>query len=165
MMYINQKEWHKFVIQKELESRIGVKNVFILKEIGLPRNILSNKFNYFKEVLLIEDEIYLGNAIQMEEWILKINIHSGNLYMEGKGDHTEFKSTFINSSLEGLITCVLTYEFYMKKLIDDRLLGDYHENHEKYAKLLSYYVKKIDEKAGENGVWWALIDDMDVGIL
>lgn len=154
-----------FLLPENARTLLSEEDRYLLTQVGLPIKILSNSFDYYHEVTLDQDSVVLGTSHHVKGWLLKLNTRNGNIYMEGKGQNTGFHHTFFNSSLKGLLTCLTTYDFYMKKLIQDELLGEYQIEHEKYAKLLRDYIGEIDPKACEEGIWFSLIDDMDVGIL
>lgn len=164
-MISNKNNNHKFKVPSNICALLTENEIFILTHLGIPAKILSNTFNYLEVVELDGNNIVLGQSSHVNNWKLVINADSKNILLEGKGLNTGFQRSFFNSSLESLVDCIDTYYFYMSKLIQDDLLGDYQLNHENYAKILKYYIDKIDSKAVNEGIWFAIIDDIDVGIL
>ena len=137
-----------------------------LTEVGLPTKILSNNFIYNKQI--VEDNngsIILGHNSHVKEWQLKINIEDSSIFCSGKGNLTDEVYWFYNSSITALLLSLLTYDFYLRKLIINKYLGEYPTSHGKYANLLTELLANIDNVATEKGVWFSLIDEMKLGVI
>ena len=162
---MTSNELHNFIVPDKLVNLLDQETLYILLISGLPAKILSNSFHYYEEIQLVDNELILGDSRHLKGWKLKIKLATSEVYSEGQGENTEFGSVFINSSVSQLKACLNAYECYMKTLIKGNYLGSYQKNHESYARLMRELIQKIDPKAAEQGIWWTLIDDMDVGIL
>lgn len=156
---------HHFKVSDQLANLLDQETLYILTIRGLPAKILSNSFSYYEDIQSVNNELILGDSQHLPGWKLKIKLATSEVYCEGRGENTEFGSVFINSSISQLKECLNAYEFFMRTLIKGNYLGNYQENHESYARLMRELIEKIDPKAAEDGIWWTLIDDMDVGIV
>ncbi len=156
----------KFKVSEEIKSKLNHADYIALTEIGLPTKILSNSFVYYEQV--IDDyngSIILGRNTHVKEWELKINIADSSIFYSGKGNLTEEVYAFYNSSIHALLLSLLIYDFFIRKLIISKSLGEYHINHEKYANMLFELIYDIDKIAVEKGVWFSLIDEMKLGVI
>jgi len=156
----------KFKVSDEIKNKLSREDFIALTEIGLPTKILSNNFVYNSQV--VDDNngsIILGNNIHVREWELKINILDSSIFYSGKGKLTDQAYAFYNSSVSKLLISLLSYDFFIKKLITSKSFGEYHINHEKYANVLFELITDIDQAAVEKGVWFSLIDEMKLGVI
>lgn len=156
----------KFKVSDEIKSKLNHEDYIVLTEIGLPTKILSNSFIYNEQVF--EDNygsIILGFNTHVVEWKLKIKMNDSSIFYSGKGNLTNEIYAFYNSSISNLLLSLLSYDFFIRKLIVSKSLGEYHTNHEKYADLLFELIADIDKVAIENGVWQSLIDEMRLGVI
>lgn len=156
----------KFKVSDEIKSKLNREDFIILTEIGLPTKILSNSFVYNTQV--VDDSngsIVLGYNCHVKEWELKICIADSSIYYSGKGKLTDEVYAFYNSSISKLLLSILSYDFFVRKLIITKSFGEYHINHEKYANILFELIFDIDKTAVEEGVWFSLIDEMRLGVI
>lgn len=156
----------KFKISEEIKSKLNHEDFIALTEIGLPTKILSNSFVYNEHV--VDDNngsIILGYNTHVKEWELKVNIADSSIFYSGKGKLTGEVYAFYNSSINSLLLSLLSYDFFIRKLIVSKSFGEYHINHEKYANMLFELISDIDKTAIEKGVWFSLIDEMKLGVI
>lgn len=157
---------YKFKVSDEIKGKLNHEDFIVLTEIGLPTKILSNTFIYNEYV--IEDDngsIILGYNTHVKEWELKINKSDSSIFYSGKGNLTSEVYAFYNSSISNLLLSLISYNFFVRKLIGSNSLGDYHANHGKYANILFELISDIDKTAVEQGVWFSIIDEMKLGVI
>lgn len=156
----------KFNVPEKIKSKLNHTDFIALTEIGLPTKILSNSFVYNEQI--VEDgmgSIVLGYNSHVKEWELKISITDSSIFYSGKGNLTDEVYAFYNSSISNLLLSLLSYDFFIIKLIKSKSFGEYHINHEKYANILFELISDIDKSAVEKGVWFSLIDEMKLGVI
>lgn len=155
----------KFKVSDDLKSKLKHTDFIVLTEVGLPAKILSNTFVYNEHVVDDNGSIILGCNTHVKEWELKMNLADSSIFYSGKGKLTDEVYSFYNSSINSLLLSLLCYDFFVRKLIVSKSLGEYHINHEKYANMLYELISDVDKAAVEKGVWFSLIDEMKLGVI
>lgn len=156
----------KFKVSDNIKRKLKHEDYIALTEVGLPSKILSNTFVYNENV--VDDNngsIILGHNTHVNEWELKISFLDSSIFYSGKGKLTDEVYSFYNSSINSLLLSLLCYDFFIRKLIVSKSLGEYHMNHEKYADMLFELISDVDKTAVEKGVWFSLIDEMKIGVI
>lgn len=165
---MNLESVYKFDMSNEIKSLIKHDDIVYLTEIGIPTQILSNRFNYYQNPIINGDNLILGDNESVPEWKLQINIIDSSIFYAGKGLHTDFVYAFYNSSIRQLNTSLFVYNFVLRKMMIEKLFGEYNKNYERYADFLYGLLKDIDENAisqEKQGVWYYLIDEMRLGVI
>lgn len=142
----------------DLGLPISNENKFTLTRVGLPNGILD--FQFTENIYLISNyELLIGKNIS-EDYIV-LNIESGNILKRSN-------QCFLAESLDDFIKQLFTYDYLWNVVVKMALLGDYRDNHKKYAFFLETELLKINDKLLENDncyFWGSLIEDIEFGIV
>ncbi|HEY8934013.1 MAG TPA: hypothetical protein VIM65_02290 [Cyclobacteriaceae bacterium] len=156
---------HKFNVTDNIKNMLDKEDFILLKEVGIPTKILSNTFVYYESLIVEGDCLVLGFNNHVPAWTLKISLVDKSVFYSGKGDFSEHVYCFYNTSLSKLLLSILSYEFFMCRLINSNFIGNYHEYHERYAILLNDLISDIDIEATKQGAWFSLISEMKLGVI
>jgi|GEM_PF-6086493 len=164
----------KFILPDEVINVINSADLYCLEHIGLPNRILSNEFVFYNKPIFDQDQdcLLLGKNTHVSEWELKMNIINRSIFYSGKSSSLRTDVyCYYNSNISKFLLCHFSYEFYVRRLIGSEALGPYYDNTPeggnfgKYAELLKGLIKDIDEQATKEGAWYALIEEMSLGVL
>lgn len=71
----------------------------------------------------------------------------------------------VNSSFEKYIGCVYAMRYYVRQFEDKETLGDYSENHEKYALKLHELFNEVEGDITQYSIWYGQVSERELGIL
>jgi hypothetical protein len=158
-------EMHKIKLTEKLKNKLDEDLIYILENIGLPKKIVYSKIDFIEPI--VESSIFLfGVANHLSDMKFGIELNTGRIITYGAYEENNFYS-IINSSLNKLLLCSFTYNFFIRRLISSESLGTYYDNnnYEKYANLLKEMIFDIDKEASEKGAWSSLISEMSMGAI
>ena len=164
-------DMHKFNIPEQIKKIIGCENSIILTDIGIPKQLVSAKFDYYETPVVSDNCLLLGTNTHIPEWILRLDLENNAVFFSGQGKRTPYIYAFYNSSLEQLLLSLYSDKFFIRRLILSQTLGAYYDNsdkgrnYEKYACLLEELITDIDERAAKEGAWHSLIEEMKLGVI
>lgn len=154
----------KFKIETFIKDKLDEETIFFLEKIGLPETILYQTYSYNENLSSLEnDYLILGRVKNMESHTIGINLISKEVFHCWNFKNRSQNYVFLNSTIKSLVACCFSYKIFRDKLVITQYLGDYHEFHESYGKLLSEIIKEIDEKALKEGMWGMRINEMILG--
>lgn len=149
-----------------IDSKLSNKTKKILYEIGIPNYkgyggeyIVSDKLQ-----LINNKYLQFANESFFENYLRCIDLETGNIININSYPDNSTEKYIINSDLESYLKYVYTYTRYMQEVEIPEKLGEYDENHSKYAKELKSRFLKVNNDVNDTS-WWELIEEMDLGVI
>ncbi len=154
-----------------IDNKLSSTTKEILYEIGLP-----NYHGYGGDYIMLDKlQIIDGQYLQFatrdfdEEYYRRcIDLNSGKIVFNLKFDYARIKGDEIyhvlNSDLESYVKYIYVYDKFRKETLMPEKLGDYDEEHSKYAKELKKQLLQINNDVNF-GSWADLIEEMDLGVI
>lgn len=155
-------ELKKILIPSSIRSLIPKEILFVLEEFGLPSRLSCFEYEFI-EPYLTDGYLVIGTSKLSNEHLLRVNILSGSVVHTWNFDIQQ--NVLLNSSLMQAIFSTFVDENIISKLIQEKHLGDYKNNSQKYAKLLSSFLIDIDPSCLSNGVWMSYLEEMETGVV
>lgn len=147
-------------------SKLSSKTKTILYEVGIP-----NYKGYGGEYIVLDklrliDNKYLQFAKEsfFENYLRCIDLETGNIFNINTYPDNSIEKYTINSDLESYLKYVYIYDRFRKEIKIPEELGDYDENHSKYAKELKKRLLQVNNDVND-GSWANLIEEMDLGVI
>jgi len=160
LLYMNQLNKNLFV-----DSFLMNENISKLNEIGVPSLILNKFIPYTQNIL---SDVITFSKSNLSEIYLGIEMESNNVVCFSDKYNSY---TFMNTDYESLIKTNYTYETFKKICVSVQTYGPYYDNtpsggnFEKYAKVLEKLILRIDERSVKEGIWYSLIQEMELGVI
>jgi hypothetical protein len=116
--------------------------------------------------LKLIDDRYLQFAKEsfFENYLRCIDIETGDVVNINSYPDNSIEKYIINSDLEAYLYYLYVYIKYMDEIETPEKLGDYDENHSKYAEVLKKQLLSINNDVNF-GSWADLIEEMDFGVI
>lgn len=153
-----------FILKEDQKKNIGEELSMSIQKVSLPEKIILLRYDILETPEILGNEIILGytkNETTKNYLFIDINDNSVN----HKWNYKQSECYFINSNIDLLEKSLNVLDFYIDDLIENKELGEYHINHERYANLLERLLNKIDPKSITNGFWQNLIGEMKLGVI
>lgn len=153
--YFNDK-----LIRRTLPQNIYIneEDKEIIEKVGLPDNAMDFSFD-------IPPSIFEGKKLLLGKQIGSENVFIDLLTRKVlKGEN----KTFLAKNLKNFISQLFVFEQLWSTEIKNKTLGEYRENHEKYARLLEKRLLLVDDQLllNDNGYFWgSYIEDIEFGIV
>lgn len=158
-------------IDARVDNKLSSITKKILYEIGLP-----NYHGYGGDYIMLDKlQLLEGQYLQFatrdfdEEYYKEcIDLNTGKIVFNLKFDYARTKGDeeyhIINSDLESYLMYTYIYDKFRKEVKISEKLGDYDENHSKYAEELKRQLLEINNDVNF-GSWADLIEEMDLGVI
>lgn len=165
-MLLYKTEVSYFNISREIFDVIGEINTFFLTKNGLPKKIIYQEYSFHHVPKFQNDEIILGQTIgDVNPHELIIRIDNKAIYHKWNFDINNPSYVYLGQSVESLSKALFINDFVVKRMILSGTLGNYHENHDKYAALLKEMIVDIEGEGILDSAWGNLIDEMRLGVI
>ncbi|PZX93026.1 hypothetical protein DOS84_11695 [Flavobacterium aquariorum] len=155
-----------FELSPNLKEILGETNSFFLILNGLPKKIIYQEYSFFKQPILNQTEILLGQTIgDKNPHNLVIKLEDKAIYHKWNFETNNPSYVYLGENVETLCQSLFINDFIIKRLILSEKLGSYQENHEKYAILLKELILDIESNKILGGAWGSLFEEMRLGVI
>lgn len=154
-----------------IDDKLSQTTKQILYEIGLPDyHGYGGDYVMLDKLQLIENQYLQFATRDFDEEYYKecVDLNTGKVVFNLKFDYARTKGDEIfhvlNSDLESYLKYVYIFDRYRKDIEIPEKLGDYDNEHSKYAKELKRQLLNINNDVN-SGSWADLIEEMELGVI
>lgn len=150
----------------DIDSKLSSKTKKILYEVGMPNyKGYGGEYKCLDKLQLLNNQYVLfAQESFFENQKRYIDLETGNIININTFPDGSESKYIVNSDLESYFRYIYIYDRFRKEVKIPEKLGDYDENHSKYAKELKKQFLKVNNDVNDTS-WWELIEEMDLGVI